>query len=441
MLVIRYLLLRLFGNRLARSDGGNVLIITGLAMPVLCGMAGLAIEGANWYQTRHAMQNAADTAAVAAATNGTSSYLDEARAVTATYGFTNGSDDTTVTASNAATCPSGGSTCYSVTISRNVPLLLAQIIGFTGNATSNGHSAVQVSTTAVAEQGSAPRNYCLVALAHSMTEDAVAFTSNGAPKADLSGCDIISNASMTCHGSDLLANYADAAGTNTGCGTIRTSNVTKMDDPYESLSSNIPSDTCPSYPSTPTTTNGNLIAAGSYSWTGNKIFCGNVKLNGNVTLTGDDVTIVIENGSLNLNGSTLKTASGAGATIVFTGSNSSSYSHIPTGSGTINIAAPTTGDWSGVAMYQDPNLTTNVNISYSGNSPAWDITGLVYLPHSQTTFSGIVNKAGNGAECFVMVVDTLTINGTGKIADQGDCKDAGLDMPPSTLPTRGKLVA
>ena len=441
MRVIGYLLLRLFGRDLARCDRGNVLLITGLAMPVLCGMAGLAIEGASWYQTRHAMQNAAYTAAVAAATNGSSSYLDEARAVTASYGFTNGSDDTTVTASNAAACPSGGNTCYSVTISRNVPLLLAQIVGFTGTATSNGHSAVQVSTTAVATQGSAPRNYCLVALANSVTEDAVAFTSNGAPKADLSGCDIISNASMTCHGSDLLANYADAAGTNTGCGTIRTSNVTKMEDPYESLASNIPADPCGgSYPATPTTTNGNLIAAGTYNWTGNKIFCGNVKLNGNVTLTGD-VTIVIENGSLNLNGKTLKTDTGAGATIVFTGANDSHYSHIPTGSGTIDIAAPTSGDWSGVAMYQDPNLSTNVAISYAGNSPAWDITGLVYLPHSQTTFSGIVNKAGNGAECFVMVVDTLTINGTGKIADQGHCKDAGLQMPPSTLPSRGKLVA
>jgi len=117
-------------------------------------------------------------------------------------------------------------------------------------------------------------------------------------------------------------------------------------------------------------------------------------------------------------------------TVVFTGSNNSSYQHIPTGRGTLDIAAPTSGNWSGVAIYQDPNLTTNVNISAAGNSPTWNISGLVYLPHSSVTLSGAVGKSSQGASCFDLVVDNITINGTGNIfANDTGCSSAGLTQP------------
>ena len=51
----------------------------------------------------------------------------------------------------------------------------------------------------------------------------------------------------------------------------------------------------------------------------------------------------------------------------------------------------TSGTWSGVAIYQDPSLTTGVDIAAAGNSRTWNITGLVYLPHSSVTFSGLAN--------------------------------------------------
>ena len=54
-------------------------------------------------------------------------------------------------------------------------------------------------------------------------------------------------------------------------------------------------------------------------------------------------------------------------TIIFSGT-SGTYTHAPTGGGTLNIQAPTSGNWSGVALYQDPSLTTGVDISAAGNS-------------------------------------------------------------------------
>jgi hypothetical protein len=80
-----------------------------------------------------------------------------------------------------------------------------------------------------------------------------------------------------------------------------------------------------------------------------------------------------------------------------------------------------------------------VDISAAGNSPTWDISGLVYLPHSSVTLSGAVNKSGSGLLCFDLVVDNLTINGTGSIlADNNQCDLAGLKQPRGG--SRGMLV-
>jgi hypothetical protein len=167
---------------------------------------------------------------------------------------------------------------------------------------------------------------------------------------------------------------------------------------------------------------------------GTVVVCGDQQLVGDTVL--NNTVVVIENGQLDTNGFTLR---GSNLTLVFSGSNNASYQHIPSGGGTIDISAPTSGDWSGVAIYQDPSLTTNVDISAAGNSPTWDITGLVYLPHSSVTFSGAVNKSSNGTECFVIVVDNITINGTGSIfAHDNNCSAAGLTMPRGG--SRGTLV-
>lgn len=434
-------------KRFWNDERGNVLLIAGVAAPALLGILGLAVEGAGWYQVKNSLQNAADSAAVAAATNGTSTYGNEAKAVTASYGYTHGTENVVVTSSNTATCPSGGNNCYSVTITKPIPLFMSQIVGFTGNTTYNNAPATSLRATAIATQITNPRSYCILALATS--GDAVAFETNGAPKADLTGCNIMSNTGMTCNGHNLGAGYGDAAGVNSGCGINQTSSVPRLTDPYSALASNIPANTCTSYPQKPAGNGNNAgtplpasnLLSGTKTWTGNQQFCGDVQLTGNVTLTGTETTVVINNGQLDTNGYTFKTATGAAATIIFSGTNAAGYTHTPTGGGTIDIRAPTSGTWSGVAIYQDPAITNGVNISEAGNSPTWNITGLTYLPRSSVIFSGAVNKSSAGVSCFVMVVDNLLINGTGSILAYGDCAAAGLTLPVNPMPVRGRLVA
>jgi hypothetical protein len=386
------------------------------------------------------MQNAADTGAIAAATNGGSNYDVEAKAVAARYGFVDGANTISVAVSNTAACPGGGNNCYSVTISGFVPLYLSQVVGFRGDATVNGTQRKQLSSAAVANHPNTPMSFCLLALGPQ------GIRSNGAPKANMA-CNTMSNTGSTCNGGNLGAPIGAAHNTNNGCGVAQYSNVPTVADSYAALASKVPADPCGgSYPQEPTKKNAPALPSsnqlsGLKSWGGNVVLCGDIQLTGNVTIDAPaNAVLVIENGQLDTNGYSITTTKGSGLTVVFSGSNSGSYTHAPTGSGTLDIAAPTSGVWSGVAIYQDPKLTNGVDISAAGNTPAWDITGLVYLPNSSVTLSGAVNKAGFGKSCFALVVKDITVNGTGMILPNGECVPAGLGMPTTTLPGRATLV-
>ncbi|ANY82578.1 hypothetical protein BB934_30350 (plasmid) [Microvirga ossetica] len=416
-----------------------------LAMPVLIGVTGLGVEVSYWYLTQRSMQNAADSAAIAAATNGTVNYSAEAKAAAAKYGYVHGANNISVTASNTAPCPSGGANCYSATITGYVPLFLSQVVGYRGTATVDGSQQTMLSAKAVARLDLMPREYCILALGTS----GIAFGTNGAPKADLTGCSIMSNAGADCNGHNLGADYGDAAGKNEGCGIVQRSDVPPLSDPYAGLRDNLPADPCGGkYPQMGTA---DFPAANTWNGTvtlpaGPKNVCGDLVLGGDVTIQtpAEGAILIIWNGQLYTgkkpSGRTMSTNSGSALTIVFTGTNGG-YIHSPSGDGTLDFAAPTTGPWKGIAIYQDPNLTTGVDISEAGNTPTWKITGMVYLPHASVTLSGVINKSSNGESCFGLVVDNLLINGTGSILSTGGCAAAGLDLPTGTAPTgRGTLV-
>ena len=366
-----------------------VALVVALAMPVLAGTMGLAAEASYWLLHQRAMQNAGDAAAIAAATNNGSAYASEAKAVAAQYGFQDGSGNAHVTVASSNTATNCTANCYTVTISDEVPLFLSQVIGYTGTTTVNkkGMTAITAAAVAMTRVGSASP-YCILALAGNVTNDII---SNGAPKANLNGCNVMSNSSAACNGHNLGANVGDAHGTNNGCGIVQNFNVPTVADPYAALASNIPANACGgSYPQEPQKKKGTALPAsnqwsGSYNLSGYKVVCGDQQLTGNTTINApDNAVLVIENGQLDTNGYTLQTSSGSGLTVVFTGDNTSGYTQYPTGGGTLDIAAPTSGPWSGMAIYQDPslNISSNIDISYAGNSPTWDISGMVYLPNS-----------------------------------------------------------
>lgn len=458
-------------HRLLRCDGAAISPMFALLLVPLAGSIAFAVELGGFHYVQRSMQNAADAAALAAASNNSATgttYLMEARAAARPYGYVNGTDNATVTAAKLASCPTGapaGSTCYEAVITSVFPLAFSRLIGFDGDTVLGSGRGQLIGARAVAttKGGGGTIENCITALSSVGTP----FQSNGGPKPNLSGCAIFSNGNMECSGHNLGASYGVAVGTNgpgNQCGNNAVPGATPITDPYTGRAANIPANTCPTlypsgtYPVLPTKGSepdlpARNVISGSKSWTGNQQFCGDVQLSGNVTLTGSQTTIVIQNGRLDLHGYKISTASGAAATIVFSGTNSSSYSHYPVttnfpngtkgpGPATIDITAPTSGVWSGVALYQDPALTTNVSFNEAGNSPAWNITGLAYFPKADIGFSGIVNKSATGKQCFVLVAYTVLISGTAQILANTECASAGLSPPTTTVGSslREKLV-
>jgi hypothetical protein len=452
-------------HRLRKDQRGTVSIIMGLLIVPLVGALGIGFEVSNWYMTGRGMQNAADAAALAAATNGGANYDVEAKAVAAQYGFVDGANTITVAASNTATCPGGGNTCYGVTISGAVPLLVSQVVGYGGDTTLNGGAAKQLSSVAIAKPTVKPEDLCMVALAGSGAAQAI--RTNGSPVANMNGCNIMSNTAAQCNGSNLGANFGFAVGTSNGCGARPVSNQTAALDPYANrytvplpvsgtgCNGNYPQETRHGNAYSVAASNqlsGTLSLSSNNNPNGNNFFkCGDQMLTADTVIDtgGAAAVLVIENGQLDLNGHSLTTADGSAVTLVFSGADTAgtNYTHAPTDNtngsgGVLDINAPTSGAWSGVAIYQDPSLTRGLDVSAAGNSPTWNISGLIYMPHASVTLKGAVDKAAHGQSCVVMIADNFQISGTAGIlqTDIGHCHDAGLTMPTTTVAGRSALV-
>ena len=452
-------------HRLRADERGAVAVVMGILIVPLIGAMAIGYEVSNWYMVTRNMQNAADAATMAAATNAGANYAVEGKAVAARYGFADGVNNVSVAVINTAACPGGGNTCYQATISSYVPLLLSRVLGITGDGIVNGSLQKKLGALAVAKAATQPEDICILALASSGVAQGI--RTNGAPVANLNGCNVMSNTAAQCNGSDLGAGFGMAHGNSNGCGAKPVSNVPVVTDPYFDLAKkNIP-------PFDPTTCGGNYpqekkkgnaytvadpknnLSADLNLNAGNNFMCGDQILTKDLVINTpfcnnpcNSAVLIIENGELDLNGFSLTTANGSAVTLVFTGGdNSGSHNHIPSNNingpgGRLDLAAPTSGPWSGVAIYQDPSLTSGVDVSEAGNSPIWNITGLVYMPHSTLTLKGAVDKATAGKSCFVLVADNVQFSGTAGIAKSnvGQCASAGLKMPTATIPSRSMLV-
>jgi hypothetical protein len=392
-------------------------------MPVLVGAMGLGGEVGYWYYRQQEMQSAADSAAVAAAAAGGSSYRQEARGVTARYGFVNGQGDVSVEVENGVTCPTPPtgliySDCYRVTVESLVPLFLSPIVGYKGNATVDGKPVAKTKlvSTAVAARVNTSRKYCVVTLGEADVK--VDLDVNGAPKANLSGCGVMSNEAMVCSGAARqFAAYADSpTGDSSPCGQVSHNTPTQgMVDPYAKLADHIPSPLCKS------TTQ--LSAPPTEA---EVRYCGGVKLTADITITTP--TVMVINGKLDLNDHKL---TGSALTIIFTGING-----YVDGKGTLDITAPTSGVWKGVALYQDP-AAQHVDFKVSGSQQKFIVKGLFYFPEAHLTLNGAVNKDVNPAPCLVLMVGSLKVDGGGFFANSDKCTGF-LDMPSKE---RGRLVS
>lgn len=456
-----------FVGRFSGDKRGNVAMIVALAMVPLAGVMGMAAEGSSWFLSQRAQQNAADAAVVAAANMALQDYYancastcswgttypTEGKAVAAQYGYLNGSGTVTVNVQGPDTpvaCPAnvtiqigGAASCFQVTVAKSLPLYMTKLLGFNGN---KGGGVEWISASAIAGPVVEPGNVCLFTkgwgpYASNGTKYAMDF--HGSSGVNLEGCPVGSNGGMDCTGASTLNSPYGVEGDDppskvmSGCGNFYYSEASAITDPYIGLASDIPSysGTCGgSYGGQTGVTTG----SGTATAPATVIVCGNLTLSGNTSITGVE-TIVIANGYLDLAGNTLSTAAGAGVTIIFTSPNYASlppivvagnginknsgtgYIEDSVGGGGINISSEPkgSGDFQGVAVYQDPTPWNNggsvqtYNSTWDGNSSStgWSLSGAYYLPNANLTLNGATDKASNGYNCFDMVTNSIVSNG------------------------------
>ncbi|QUD88594.1 pilus assembly protein TadG-related protein [Phenylobacterium montanum] len=451
---------------LLRNRRGSVSPLLALMLIPLIGAMSIGAEASSWFLIKRAAQTAADAAVLAAASNGcdpsaacytdykTPSFSDEAKAVAARYNFPNGSYNTTVTAADNQTCPSPSTAtnCYQVTITKLVPISLVNIVGYKGNGGSiSGAPAEKIVVTAMASYAT-PLDPCMLATANTQPAHGnnSSFQLNGSANFDAGGCVLYSNGSATCNGHNGgFGDTITVSTTDKNCGTKQITGAGTFTDPFTSQLKNNPLKNCTaiSSPSADGTTL-NWSTAQCVTITGNfTIPAGSAGTKATTNTPG--TVLVINNGNLVLNGNF--TVANSGLTIVFTGTAGGAPGFI-TGNGTIDYGAPSSGAWSGFAIYQDPAMTSPTNQVYSGNSPTFDITGLVYAPYTNLTFQGAINHetkssviAGGGYACLSVVASNFTTSGTGSIFANptSQCDRAGVSglIPsPDSVLVRQALV-
>jgi hypothetical protein len=438
--------------RFARSRRGNISVIMALSMIPVLGAVGMGGEATNWYLTRRAIQNAADSAVMAAVMNGCNaaatcfstqkiSYDQEAKSVATNFGFAplaNG--DVTVTAVDNATCPAGG-TCYQVTVMRKVPVSLLHIVGFDGDTTTAaGASAQTVRATAYAKKFPGSQ-YCVTAIAASDQ----AIRVNGGPDVNFDNCDAYTpNGAARCNGisgGGAFRTTYQALSTVNPCPNP-TPTAGPLVDNFASLASSIPSSSgCVNLQviSSATDLNQKICSSTGVDKIGNPSGKGG-KIDPITLTVATNTVLYLYDTQLDMSGSTIKTTSPAGMTIVFTGSsNSAAHNYTNSNNGStalLDISSNATGTWKGVAIYQDPRLTgSGSNYDFNENKLNLKISGLFYAKNANVSVSGNLTFAQSGKECMALYVNTLLISGSVNVST-ANCKDQGL----TGLPQAWNLV-
>ena len=388
-----------------RNCAGAIAPIFALAMLPVMTAVGAAVDYSSANKIRSSMQVALDTAMLAGAKDGSSNWTQVALDV---FNANLAKQARTGIAFATNFSQSQGSV-YQGVASASVPTSFLGVVHI-----SSLH--VGVTTTAIASE---PDNSCILTLDHGQPASHVALTLNGAPIVNLSGCSIRSNTALDCNGHDGNATKSIAGGAIFGCGNPRPY-AGAVPDTYAPLASNITTQCGSSRPGVAwtagTVPTGSAVKTVTINGRTEYHICGDLNLSGTGSLTGiapsSDALIVIENGSLNVANNAY--VSVARTAIVLTGDNTvPSAVNFPNGNGktaklTLSPPLDPSNPWQGVALYQDPKLTNNVDNKW-GPGADFNADGLVYLGNSNVVTDG--NTASSNAKCSKFVMNSFTTNG------------------------------
>lgn len=390
-----------FLKKIARSESGNVLILFGLSMPLLIGLAGLGTDTVQWTLMKQQLQRSADSAALNGAYAKAQSENVSANANLDLTKTLDGFSGVGITVQNA---PATGAFAGNTRAVR-VALTYGKALPFSSLFLSNPPTISVEAVAAVLNNG----DYCVISL-----EDAnvTGVTFSGSSVIDL-GCGVASNATgadaVSASGATRVsATPIAAVGNVPASGNYQTGTVLvpysiPQRDPFASLTD-------------PTADLPNPCSGGNLSVRSNEnttIYPGcysSIDVQGTVVMNPG--TYYIKGGNFSTNSQSNITANGV--TIILTGDGTNIGQVDMNGGANIVMSAPTSGTYRGVLFYMDKDAPFRDNKFNGGASGSF--LGAIYMPSQQVSLQG---NSTFTTDCLQIVSRRVVMTGNTTITN--DC--------------------
>jgi len=402
--------------RLSRDQGGGYSVLAAAMMPVLVGFTALGTETGLWFYQHQTMQSAADGAAFSAGAayfaGNTTTFATDGKAVAATYGFTDGTNNTTVTVNQPPASGPNVSTPGAVEVIITQPqqrLFSAVLLS----------STVSISARAVSAT-SGQVNACVLGL--DPTAANTVLISNNAVLPD-PACGVVSNSSsstgFTVNNNAVVDGPTSShGGTSLGVnahlnGNPNLTNAATVADPYASANPGTPP-ACTSQNGTGSNNGSrNLVPDVVVNGVGMAHFCSGLNFQNNFSATFAPGVYFIDSQLVFGNNALI---SGTNVTLVINGN----YQINIGNNATVNISAPLSGPTAGIAFMGGRSATSSVVQTFSNNT-ILNLTGAIYFPNQILNFDN--NGSTTSSGCTQLIARQVQI--MNNVALYNNCNNTG----------------
>lgn len=393
------------------DKSGSIAVIAAVVLPVTVGFIGVGAEISYWYFSERRIQSAADAAAFAGAVQlrvaRPQSDIEAAGVDAADRTGFDPASGTAVFNTPPLTGAFTGETAVEAILTETIPPFFTAVFG-KGPITLSGRAVALV----------LPANpACVIALD---TTASGAVTFSGTSASVFEDCDVVTNsvapdAVLITGSGDIEVDCLAAVG---GVSTGGSSGLTLNDCPAPVEDAHEFTDPYAGTPPPDTTQpcEAQNVFSGPQGSTYNITpgrYCGGLQANRNVNLAPG--VYVIDGGSLSVG--SVGSLQGSGVTFYLT--NNAGLSINATSD--VQISAPTSGPYSGMAIFADPLNSSVLEYNINGDADS-SINGAIYAPSGTVVING---SSSSGGGCTQVVSRMVRISGNAGLGS--DCTGTGVN--------------
>jgi len=408
---------RNFLRKFASSQEGSTTVVLAITFPLFIGATILATEAGYWRMSASELQNTADMASIAGAyefiINGDKRDASLAAYADALDNEFKPENGTIVVNIPPTTGDYTGNDAVEVVITQTIPFIISDMFL---------DKPIEKTVIAITRLGGQTSESCVL----SLNPSGVGISVFGNVDVNLSGCGLHSN-STSSSAIEANGSVTISAGCMSAVGQISTGNATiNLDecaaprenqpasvDPYSGLAlpPGVAGMPCQYAITTGKGKNKSLLFP-SPNANGDPVkIC-----NSNIDLTG---VTNLDSGTYIFDGTDIDFGSHAqlhGDEVSLLFMNNAELSGM-NGNNTLNLTAPTSGDYNGVVMYADRDTMSTTEWNFSGNADV-SLDGLVYLPTLNVRYAG--GAGGNSTDCTRLVANQVRFVGNSSLESSCD---------------------